>query len=53
MIKSVPSGESRLVIATGRYIREGFDDTRLDTLFLTPSVNCTMQNQSLPRITSR
>ena len=25
---------SRMIIATGRYIGEGFDDARLDTLFL-------------------
>lgn len=27
--------QERLIIATGRYIGEGFDDARLDTLFLT------------------
>jgi superfamily II DNA or RNA helicase len=30
----VPEGEERLVLATGRYIGEGFDDARLDALFL-------------------
>jgi superfamily II DNA or RNA helicase len=30
----VPEDEERLVLATGRYIGEGFDDARLDTLFL-------------------
>jgi len=33
-IKSVPEDQQRVIIATGRYIGEGFDDARLDTLFL-------------------
>jgi superfamily II DNA or RNA helicase len=38
-LASIPDNESRLVIATGRYIGEGFDDARLDTLFLTMPVS--------------
>jgi len=30
----IADAEERVVIATGRYIGEGFDDARLDTLFL-------------------
>jgi len=32
---TVTDDEERLILATGRYIGEGFDDARLDTLFLT------------------
>ncbi len=32
--RAVPTGETHLIIATGKYIGEGFDEPRLDTLFL-------------------
>jgi superfamily II DNA or RNA helicase len=35
----VPADEERLILATGRYIGEGFDDDRLDTLFLTMPIS--------------
>ena len=38
-LAAIPEGEELLVLATGRYIGEGFDDARLDTLFLTMPVS--------------
>jgi superfamily II DNA or RNA helicase len=35
----IPRDEPRVIVATGRYVGEGFDDPRLDTLFLTLPVS--------------
>src|SRR5438034_2445347 len=38
-IAAVSAEKGRVILATGRYIGEGFDDARLDTLFLTLPVS--------------
>jgi superfamily II DNA or RNA helicase/very-short-patch-repair endonuclease len=38
-LAAVPQESERVIVATGRYIGEGFDDARLDTLFLTLPVS--------------
>ena len=38
-LKTIPAAENRVVVATGRFLGEGFDDSRLDTLFLTMPVS--------------
>lgn len=38
-LSEVPKGKSRVIVATGKYIGEGYDDPCLDTLFLTMPVS--------------
>ena len=38
-LEAIPADGERVVIATGKYVGEGFDDPRLDTLFLTLPVS--------------
>lgn len=38
-LRAVPVGESLVVVATGKYIGEGFDEPRLDTILLTMPIS--------------
>jgi len=38
-LNNIPDDEERVLIATGRYLGEGFDDSRLDTLLLVMPVS--------------
>lgn len=38
-LAAIAEGEERVLLATGRYLGEGFDDARLDTLFLTMPIS--------------
>jgi superfamily II DNA or RNA helicase/very-short-patch-repair endonuclease len=38
-LAAIPESEGRVILATGQYLGEGYDDSRLDTLFLTLPVS--------------
>ena len=49
-LKQIPANEPRIIIATGKYLGEGYDDARLDTLFLCfPSLG-KAQLRSMPAV---
>lgn len=35
----IDNGENKIIVATGSYIGEGFDDSKLDVLFLTMPIS--------------
>lgn len=39
LLAMIPEEEERLLLSTGRYLGEGFDDARLDTLFLSMPIS--------------
>jgi len=40
-LKAIPASEPFIIVATGKYVGEGFDEPRLDTLFLVGPVSWT------------